>query len=114
MAGTPFQPALMTCTVTVPGSPTSLLALIKALGGRYANAISSSAGFSAQADPNNTDDILIGDETVAVSPQSCGVYLTAGAAESDSARIPYTAPVGSFWVVSKAGGSPLLNIVIFQ
>ena len=81
----PSFEAFYGCTVTVPTSPTSLLALIQALGGRYANIPSSCRSYQIQPDTTNTVHILVGDAAVAVSTQNCAMNLPAATSFLDVA-----------------------------
>lgn len=113
MAGTPLQYPLYACTVTVTNTPQNLLALIQAIGGKYKNCPGSSASYQLQADPANSNNILVGDENVAVSPQQCAALLAPGAGDSYATRCPYIGPIGSLWVVTSAA-TALLNLAVFQ
>lgn len=115
MPGPVMQYPLYACTLTLTTTPANLLTLIRALGGKYANCSGGSASFQLQADPNNAQDIFVGDENVAISPQQCMARLVAaGGADSYAAVIPFNAPIGSVWVVAVASGTALLNVAVFQ
>jgi hypothetical protein len=115
MAGTPLQQPLYACTITAPPTTAvSILSLIRALGGRYANCPGSSASFQIQWDPNNGTNILMGDENTAISPQQCAVNMGPGGADSYSQRPPFSAPIGSLYVVATGAGAALINVAVFQ
>jgi hypothetical protein len=115
MAGTPLQKALYTGTVTAPiTTAVSLLGLIRALGGQYANVPGSSASYQLQFDPNNGTNILLGDENTALSPQQCAYNASPGGADSYSQRPPYIGPIGCLYVVAVGSGAALINFAVFQ
>lgn len=109
----PVQRPLYCCTITLTTAPQNLLAIVQALGGRFALCNASGQGYSLQADPSNTPNILIGDEGLTVSPQNCGLNLPAGATAGQQSQIPYTAPFGSLWGAAKSS-TALLNITILK
>jgi hypothetical protein len=115
MAGTPLQKALYSGTVTAPQTTAvSLLGLIHALGGQYANVPGSSASYQIQFDPSNATNILMGDENTALSPQMCAYNAPGGGADSYSQRPPYIGPIGSLFVVAAGAGAALINFAVFQ
>jgi hypothetical protein len=108
-----FTSPLYGCTVTIGTTPTQLLALIHALGGKYANCPGSSRSWNIQTDISNSDYVLAGDENVALSPQQCFYNFGGGGFTFlDRAEIPGLAPIGSIYVVAHAAGQ-LLNIAVF-
>lgn len=115
MAGTPLQKALYAGTVTAPQTTAvSLLGLLHALGGQYANIPGSCPSYQIQFDPQNATDILVGDENTAISPQQCAIRGQPGGGDSYATRVPYIGPIGSLYVVAVASGAALLNVAVFQ
>ncbi len=113
MAGTPLARALYCPTVTVTGAAANLLALIRAKGGIYTDCPGSSRNYTLMPDGANSDNILIGDETVALSPQNCGLNMPKGSGAYYSATLPAMAPLGSLYVLA-ASGSQLLNVIVIS
>jgi hypothetical protein len=110
--GAPLQRPLWAPTVTVTGATAvTLLSLIRAKGGIYANMPGSSRMYQIQPDPTNTDTVLVGDENVAISALNCGVKMPAGSSLFYAATSPALAPIGSLYVLA-ASGSQLLNVMV--
>ncbi len=111
--GAPLARPLIGVTVTVTGAAANLLALIRAKGGIYANTPGSSRNYTIQPDGANSDNILVGDEGVSISPQNAGLNMPKGSGAYYSATLPAMAPLGSLYVLA-ASGSQLLNVIVIS